>query len=98
MVGKGVVHYSPDLLKDRGFTIYGKPAGGFDLDSQFGRFVNPGHALEGLSFIMRRLMATPASGRDGKILDFALRETRIMGEFGASTKVYGVTRGSCKTW
>ena len=57
-------------------------AGGFDLDSQFGRFVNPGHALEGLSFIMRRLMATPASGRNGKILDFALRETRIMGEFG----------------
>lgn len=27
-------------------------AGGFDLDSQEGRFTNPGHALEGLSFIL----------------------------------------------
>ena len=56
--------------------------GGFDFDTQFGRFVNPGHALEGLSFIMRRLMASSVSDRNGEILNFALRETRIMGEFG----------------
>ncbi len=28
------------------------PDGSFDLNSQDGRFINPGHALEGLSFIM----------------------------------------------
>ena len=53
-------------------------AGGFELDTQFGRFVNPGHALEGLSFIMRRLMEKP----DPELLAWTLKETKIMGEFG----------------
>ncbi len=53
-------------------------AGGFELDTQFGRFVNPGHALEGLSFIMHWLEERP----DPELRRFALAETRIMGEFG----------------
>ena len=53
-------------------------SGGFELDTQFGRFVNPGHALEGLSFIMRRLEEKP----DAELLAFVRKEVRIMGEFG----------------
>lgn len=53
-------------------------AGGFDMETQFGRFVNPGHALEGLSFIMNRLMERP----DPKLRELVLREVRVMGEFG----------------
>ncbi len=53
-------------------------SGGFEMNTQFGRFVNPGHALEGCSFIMRHLRESP----DPELLKFALAETRTMGEFG----------------
>lgn len=53
-------------------------AGGFELDTQFGRFVNPGHALEGLSFIMNGMR----DGAPGELKDFVLKEVRTMGEFG----------------
>ena len=52
--------------------------GGFELDTQFGRFVNPGHALEGCSFIMRHLRDSP----DAELRRFVLFETKVMGEFG----------------
>ena len=52
--------------------------GGFELDTQFGRFVNPGHALEGLSFILHWLEERP----EAELADFVRREVRIMGEFG----------------
>ena len=39
-----------------GLLLERRPAtGGFDLASQDGRFVNPGHSLEGLSFAMHRI-------------------------------------------
>lgn len=63
-----------------------KKSGEFDLDTQYGRFVNPGHALEGLSFIMNSLDETP----DADMKEFALRETRIMGEFGIDAHDDGV--------
>ena len=53
-------------------------SGGFELDTQFGRFVNPGHALEGCSFIMRHLRERP----DSETLAFVLSTVRTMGEFG----------------
>lgn len=63
-----------------------KKSGGFDFDSQYGRFVNPGHALEGLSFLMNRLDEAP----DAELGKFALREARIMGEFGIDARDGGV--------
>lgn len=53
-------------------------SGGFELGTQFGRFVNPGHALEGCSFIMRHLRERP----DSETLAFVLSTVRTMGEFG----------------
>ena len=53
-------------------------SGGFELETQFGRFVNPGHALEGCSFIMRHLRERP----DSETLAFVLAEARTMFEFG----------------
>ena len=52
--------------------------GGFDLGTQFGRFVNPGHALEGLSFILAHLAQKP----NPELEAFALKEVRKMAEFG----------------
>lgn len=64
---------------DTGIILERAPkSGGFELDTQFGRFVNPGHALEGLSFIMRRL----AEEWDADLLAWTLGEVRTMGEFG----------------
>ena len=63
-----------------------KGSGEFDLDTQYGRFVNPGHALEGLSFVMNWLDESP----DVELREFALRETRIMGEFGIDAHDDGV--------
>lgn len=60
--------------------------GGFELDTQFGRFVNPGHALEGMAFVMNWLRERP----DDELLRFVLRETRIMGEFGWDDEEGGV--------
>lgn len=52
--------------------------GGFELDTQFGRFVNPGHALEGCSFLMKHLLDNP----DPELQRFVLEKTKKMGEFG----------------
>jgi N-acylglucosamine 2-epimerase len=40
--------------------------------------------------MMRRLMELPATAENREILDFALRETRIMGEFGWDDKEGGI--------
>ena len=61
-------------------------SGGFELDTQFGRFVNPGHALEGLSFIMHRL----EEKSDAELLAFVRKEVRIMGEFGWDANEGGI--------
>ena len=53
------------------------PSGEFDLDSQDGRFVNPGHSLEGMSFALDRIRD---SGNHDD-LEWALDTTRRLGEF-----------------
>ena len=53
-------------------------AGGFDTATQDGRFAIPGHALEGLSFMMNRLLEKP----DAELRDFVLREIRVVDAFG----------------
>ena len=60
--------------------------GAFDHDTQDGRFVNPGHTLEGLSFIFARLREKP----DADLLKFALEKTVTMGEFGWDDEQGGV--------
>ena len=62
------------------------PDGSFDHATQAGRFVNPGHALEGLSFVMARLRER----MDGDQLRFALEKTRTMGAFGWDDEQGGV--------
>lgn len=68
-------------------------AGGFDLDTQFGRFVNPGHVLEGLSFILAHLAERP----NPELESFALKEVRKMAEFGLDDADGGVwyARDAC---
>ncbi len=63
------------------------PGGGFDLNSQDGRFVNPGHSLEGLSFALHRIRASKR--RDH--LDWALGAVRRMGEFALDQADGGLT-------
>ena len=64
---------------DTGVMLERAPkGGGFELDTQFGRFVNPGHALEGCSFIMHHLRKRP----NRELLKFVLAEARTMFEFG----------------
>ena len=60
--------------------------GSFDHDTQAGRFVNPGHTLEGLSFILAHLGEKP----DAELLRFALAKTRTMGAFGWDDEQGGV--------
>ena len=52
-------------------------SGGIDRDSQDGRFVNPGHSLEGISFALHRIR------RSGNAADlaWALDAARALGEF-----------------
>ena len=63
------------------------PDGGLDLDSQDGRFVNPGHSLEGMSFAMHRIRK---SGRKDH-LEWALRSVRALGEFAIDPRDGGLT-------
>jgi len=63
------------------------PGGGADLDSQDGRFVNPGHSLEGLSFALHRIRA---SGRR-EDLEWALSAARRLGEFAIDPADGGLT-------
>ena len=60
--------------------------GGFDLDSQFGRFVIPGHALEGCAFLQRELRAKS----DPDLLDFVASSTRRMLEWGWDSELGGI--------
>jgi len=60
--------------------------GSFDHTTQAGRFINPGHTLEGLSFLMARLREKP----DDALLRFALEKTRTMGTFGWDAEQGGV--------
>jgi len=62
------------------------PDGSFDHDTQDGRFINPGHTLEGLSFVMAHLREKP----DADLLRFALEKTRKMGTFGWDDEQGGV--------
>jgi N-acylglucosamine 2-epimerase len=61
-------------------------AGGFDLATQYGRFVNPGHALEGCAFIQRRLRARP----DAELLEYVRRTTLKMLEWGWDEELGGI--------
>lgn len=60
--------------------------GGFDLDTQYGRFVNPGHALEGCVFIQRRLREKP----DAELLAYMREETMRMLDFGWDDELGGI--------
>lgn len=62
------------------------PDGSFDHDTQDGRFINPGHTLEGLSFILARLREKP----DAALQAFALEKVRTMGTFGWDDEQGGV--------
>ena len=61
-------------------------AGGFDLDSQYGRFVIPGHALEGCAFLQRELRARPDPG----LMEFTVSSTRRMLEWGWDSELGGI--------
>ena len=63
------------------------PEGGIDLASQDGRFVNPGHSLEGLSFALQRIRIS----RDAADLAWALEAVRSLGEFGLDERDGGLT-------
>lgn len=63
------------------------PDGGIDMDSQDGRFVNPGHSLEGMSFALHRIRK---SGRKDH-LEWALRSVRALGEFAIDPRDGGLT-------
>lgn len=60
--------------------------GTFDHATQEGRFINPGHTLEGLSFIMAHLRQKP----DADLMRFALEKTRVMGGFGWDDELGGI--------
>ena len=61
-------------------------AGGFDLDTQYGRFVNPGHALEGCVFIQRQLREHP----DAELAEYMRRTTRRMLQWGWDEELGGI--------
>lgn len=63
------------------------PSGGIDLDSQDGRFVNPGHSLEGLSFVLQRVRLS----KNAADLAWALDAARRLGEFGLDPRDGGLT-------
>jgi len=63
------------------------PQGGIDKTSQDGRFVNPGHSLEGLSFALHRIRR---SGRRDH-LAWALKAVRALGEFAIDPRDGGLT-------
>jgi len=63
------------------------PSGGIDKDSQDGRFVNPGHSLEGMSFVLHRIRL---SGRKDH-LAWALKAVRALGEFAIDPRDGGLT-------
>lgn len=63
------------------------PTGGIDLASQDGRFVNPGHSLEGLSFALQRIRIS----RNPNDLAWALAAVKRLGEFGIDERDGGLT-------
>jgi len=63
------------------------PEGGVDLESQDGRFVNPGHSLEGMSFALQRIRES----RNADDLAWALAATKRLGEFGIDERDGGLT-------
>ena len=62
------------------------PSGGIDLDSQDGRFVNPGHSLEGMSFALHRIRKS----KNADDLAWALAAVRALGEFAIDPKDGGL--------
>lgn len=64
--------------------------GGFDLSTQYGRFVNPGHALEGCVFMMRRLREKP----DGELAAYLHDETLRMLDWGLDRADGGIYYGT----
>ena len=60
--------------------------GGFDLDTQYGRFVNPGHALEGCVFIQRSLREKP----DAELAAYMHKTTRRMLDWGWDDELGGI--------
>ena len=64
--------------------------GGFDLQSQYGRFVNPGHALEGCVFIQRQLRER----HDPELFAYMDEETRRMLVWGWDDEQGGIYYGA----
>lgn len=72
---------------ETGLVFERAPAsGGFDLDTQYGRFVNPGHALEGCVFIQRQLRERP----DAELADYMCKTTRRMLDWGWDDELGGI--------
>ena len=72
---------------ESGLVFERAPAeGGFDLDTQYGRFVNPGHALEGCVFIQRQLREKP----DAELSAYMRRTTRRMLDYGWDDELGGI--------
>ena len=72
---------------ESGLVFERAPAeGGFDLETQRGRFVNPGHALEGCAFLQRELREKP----DPDLGRFVLDVTRRMLEWGWDDEQGGI--------
>ena len=74
-------HPEPGLVFERA-----PASGGFDLDTQYGRFVNPGHALEGCVFIQRQLRERP----DAELADYMCKTTRRMLDWGWDDELGGI--------
>ena len=64
--------------------------GGFDLESQYGRYVNPGHALEGCVFVQRELRERP----NAELLSYVREETLRMLEWGWDEERGGIRYGT----
>ena len=72
---------------ESGLVFERAPAcGGFDLDTQYGRFVNPGHALEGCVFIQRALRERP----DAELARYMDKTTRRMLDWGWDRELGGI--------
>lgn len=72
---------------ESGLVFERAPAeGGFDLATQYGRFVNPGHALEGCVFIQRQLREKP----DAELAAYMRKTTRRMLDYGWDDELGGI--------
>lgn len=81
------------LHPEMGIFFENAPAsGGFDLDSQEGRFTNPGHGLEGLSFILEELRIRREAGDDSlaKYLPIALSAVKSAFRYGWDEELGGI--------